>query len=84
MDTVYIPHRNDIKIKKMMKMSKSKQAKTYSLDKKRVENLKKTMEDNEITYRGDADAIHKAIDKYITDFKLKASTPYPSNNIKKE
>ena len=64
----------------MIIMPKSKQAKTYSLDKKRVEKLKRTMEDNRITYRGDADAIHKAIDKYITDFKLKASTPYPLEN----
>ena len=48
--------------------------KTYSLDKKRVENLKKTMDQNGISYRSDADAIYKAIDKYITDFKLRSGS----------
>ena len=48
--------------------------KTYSLDKKRVENLKKTMDQNGINYRSDADAIYKAIDKYITDFKLRSGS----------
>lgn len=84
MDAVYIPYNNDNKNKKMINMPKSKQAKTYSLDKKKVENLKKTMDDNEITYRADADAIHMAINKYIADFKLNASTPYPIENTKKE
>lgn len=46
--------------------------KTYSLNVANVETLKNIMKNNEITYRGDADAIHKAIDKYITDFKLNA------------
>ena len=61
-------------------MPKSKQAKTYSLNKNTVENLKKVMNEYGISYRGDADAIHKAIDKYIIDLKLNASTPYPHNN----
>lgn len=49
------------------------QYKTYSLSVQTVENLKKTMEENTIRYRSAADAIHKAIDKYITDFKLKTT-----------
>ena len=44
--------------------------KTYSLNIASVESLKETMRKNDISFRGDADAIHKAIDKYITDFKL--------------
>ena len=47
--------------------------KTYSLNIANVETLKNTMKINGITFRGDADAIHKSIDKYITDFKLKAT-----------
>lgn len=76
MDTVHEQHSNNIKVKKMTKSSK---AKSFSLDKNRVENLKKVMNDYGISYRGDADAIHKAIDKYIIDLKLSASTPYPHN-----
>jgi len=63
----------------MKNMPKSSKAKTFSLDKNRVENLKKVMNDYGISYRGDADAIHKAIDKYIIDLKLSASKPYPHN-----
>lgn len=71
MDTVHLPHRDGIKTtKKGVKMPKSKLAKTYSLDKGRVENLKLVMKEYGITFRGDADAIHKAIDKYIIDLKL--------------
>ena len=61
------------------------QYKTYSLDKKRVENLKRTMVQNGISYRSDADAIYKAIDKYITDFKLRSgSINNPINSITEE
>lgn len=80
MDTVCIPHRNGImQTKKGVKMPKSKQAKTFSLDKNRVESLKSIMKEKEITYRGDADAIHKAIDKYIIDLKL---SPVQNQNYK--
>ena len=47
--------------------------KTYSLNIASVETLKEIMKQNGINHRSDADAIHKAIDKYITDFKLKAT-----------
>jgi hypothetical protein len=46
--------------------------KTYSLNVASVESLKETMRKNDINFRGDADAIHKAIDKYITDFRLRS------------
>jgi len=52
------------------KTQKTTAYKTYSLDKNRVDSLKQVMSLYEISYRGDADAIHKAIDKYIVDFKL--------------
>lgn len=48
--------------------------KTYSLNIANVESLKETMRKNDINFRGDADAIHKAIDKYITDFKLRSNS----------
>lgn len=44
--------------------------KTYSLNERSVENLKKIMTKNQIAFSSDANAIHKAIDKYILDFKL--------------
>lgn len=56
--------------KKQKKDSESSY-KTYSLDTSRVEDLKKILTDNDIKYRSDADAIYRAIDKYILDFKLK-------------
>lgn len=59
----------------------STQYKTYSLNIRSVENLKKTMKNNDISFRGDADAIHKAIDKYITDFRLKSN---PHFNFKEK
>lgn len=56
--------------------------KTYSLNIASVESLKDTMRKNDINFRGDADAIHKAIDKYITDFKLRSgSINSPINSI---
>ena len=55
--------------------------KTYSLDAERVESLKKVMEQNSIKYRSDADAVYKAIDKYILDLKLRAF-PNINNNFK--
>ena len=48
--------------------------KTYSLNIANIESLKETMKKNDINFRGDADAIHKAIDKYITDFKLRSGS----------
>lgn len=63
-----------MKLKKMTKKQKKYSEsgyKTYSLDTSRVEDLKKILTDNDIKYRSDADAIYRAIDKYILDFKLK-------------
>ncbi|HUW89128.1 MAG TPA: hypothetical protein VMV43_01265 [Candidatus Nanopelagicaceae bacterium] len=63
----------------------SAEYKTYSLDINRVENLKKIMIQNGINYRSDADAIYKAIDKYITDFKLRSgANNNPIKNIPEE
>lgn len=80
MDAVHTTQVKDNKTSKKGEiMPKSSKAKTFSLDKNRVENLKTVMNDYGISYRGDADAIHKAIDKYIIDLKLSASKPYPHN-----
>lgn len=43
---------------------------SLSLDASRIENLKNTLEEHGIGFRSDADAIYKAIDKYIFDLKL--------------
>lgn len=50
---------------------KPKKYKSMSINRKILESLKRTMEENEIVYRNESDAVHKAIDKYILDLKLK-------------